>query len=112
MKNEVWEKILQYLNQLRGEQKSRNSTVHIPGMAEVEKDMTRIREECGQLIEALPESEKQKFEKWFQKAEELNYMQEQQAYCQGYVDCVFLLFGLGLLKQDALPENFMENLQK
>ena len=60
MKNEVWEKILQYLNQLRGEQKSRNSTVYIPGMAEVEKDMVRIREECGQLIEALPESEKQK----------------------------------------------------
>ena len=37
MNNEVLEKMLQFLNQLRCEQKNRKSTIKIPGLKEREK---------------------------------------------------------------------------
>lgn len=35
-------------------------------------------------------------------------MEEQKAYCQGYVDCILLLSGMGLSRQDLSTEEFMK----
>ena len=38
----------------------------------------------------------------------MNSLEGQKAYCQGYVDCILLLSGMGLLRQDLSIEEFMK----
>lgn len=108
MNNEVLEKVLLFLKQLRCEQTVRKTSVQIPGLQETEKEIEKLFEECSLYMDRLAEQEKQAIDKWVAKKEELVSLQEQKAYCQGYVDCVLLLSGLGLLQTKFSLENFIE----
>lgn len=112
MENEVWDKVINFLNQLRGEQRSRKSLVHIHGIVAAEKEEELLRRESNQYIGQLPRHEQQKIGEWQKKLEELSHLQEQQAYCQGYVDCIYLLAGLGLLSQNGVPDAFIEKINQ
>lgn len=112
MNNEVLEKVLQFLKQLRCEQITRKSSVQIPGLQEAEKEAEKLFEECSLYVDRLPMQEKQMIEKWITKKEELSSLQEQNAYCQGYVDCVLLLSGLGLLQAEFSLDSFIEKLNQ
>lgn len=108
MNNEVLEKMLQFLNQLRCEEQDRKSSVQIPGLKEKEKETEMLLDECGKSIECLSLTDKQKIKMWIEKKEEFCYMQEQKAYCQGYVDCILILSGLGLLQPELSYNSFMD----
>lgn len=41
---------------------------------------------------------------WMAKLEDMNSLEGQKAYCQEYVDCILLLSGMGLLRQDLSTE--------
>ena len=41
----------------------------------------------------------------------LAFMAEEQAYCQGYVDCIQLLAGIGMLKENPEIEKIVEKLK-
>lgn len=112
MNNEVIEKVLQFLNQLRCEHTSRKSSVHIPGLKEVERENEQLFSECRLIVDGLSEKEKQCFECWLGKKEELSRIQEQNAYCQGYVDCILLLSGLGLLQEEISIEKFIDKINQ
>lgn len=112
MNNEMLEKVLQFLNQLKGEKKSRNSTVQITGLKERERDTEQLWQECYVYIEKLPIQERQAVEKWIEKKEACYSLQEQNAYCQGYVDCILLLAGLGLLKAEISIDKFIEQMNQ
>lgn len=108
--NEVLEKILQFLKQLRCEQISRKTSIRVPGLQEAEKEVEKLFEECSLYVDRLPAQEKQTIDEWVAKKEELVSLQEQNAYCQGYVDCVLLLSGLGLLQAEFSLDSFIEML--
>ena len=112
MENEVWEKIVQFLNQLRGEQLSRASSVRMPELVEKQKQAEKIMEECKAVLESVPEAGRLLLIKWQEKEEEVSYLQEQKSYLQGYVDCIYLLSGLGLLKKDEFVDRFIEKVNK
>lgn len=112
MNNEVMEKVLQFLNQLRCEHTSRKSAVKIPGLKEVEQETENLFAECSLYVDKLSEKEKQSMERWFERQEELSGLREQNAYCQGYVDCVLLLSGLGLLKEEISIDNFINHVNQ
>ena len=40
------------------------------------------------------------------------FITEEQAYCQGYVDCIQLLAGVGLLENNPEIEKIVEKLKK
>lgn len=112
MENEVWEKIAQFLNQLRGEQLSRASSVQMPELIEKQKQAERLAEECGAVLKSIPEAERQLLIKWKEQAEEISYLQEQKSYLQGYVDCIYLLSGMGMLIKDEYIDRFIEEVKK
>ena len=89
MENEVWEKVAQFLNQLRGEQLSRTSSVRMPELIEKQKQAEKLMEECRVVLRSIPEVDRQLLIKWQEQAEEANYLQEQKSYLQGYVDCIY-----------------------
>lgn len=112
MENEVWKKITQFLKQLRGEQLSRASSIRMPELAEKQKQAEKLMEECRVILKSIPEADRQLLIKWQEQAEEVSYLQEQKSYLQGYVDCIYLLSGLGLLKKDEFLDKFIEEVKK
>ncbi len=112
MENEVWEKITQFLNQLRGEQLSRESSVRMPELIEKQKRTEKLVAECEIVLKNIPETDRQLLVRWQEQTEEISYLQEQKAYLQGYVDCVCLLSGLGLLEKDEYIDRFIEEVKK
>lgn len=111
MQNQVWEQVIEFLNRLRCENVSRNTAVKIPEYEDVQRESEALREKCEEMIQKLSSKEQQIFLEWMAKAEDMLSLEGQKAYCQGYVDCILLLSGFGLLRQDISPEELMETLQ-
>ena len=70
-----------------------------------------MRETCEEIVRSLPEDQWQTLLEWMAKLEDMNSMEGQKAYCQGYVDCILLLSGLGLFQQEISPEELIKQIQ-
>ena len=70
--------------------------------------MERLREKCETAVQQLPQEQRQLFLEWMAKLEDMGSLEGQKAYFQGYVDCILLLSGMGLLRQDLSTEEFMK----
>lgn len=108
MNNEIWEQVGEFLNRLRSEKISRETAVNVPGHKDLQIKVENMREKCEEMICRLPAEEKQMLLMWMEKLEDLKSLEEQKAYCQGYIDCILMLSGLGLLRQDLSPGKLMK----
>ena len=108
MHNEIWEQVGQFLNRLRCENVTRYTAVEVPEYRKTQEELEGLRERCGTMLQQLSQEQQQMFLEWMAKLEDMNSMEGQKAYCQGYVDCILLLSGMGLLRQDLAPEKLMK----
>jgi len=108
MQNKIWEQVGQFLNRLRCENVTRDTAVEVPGYKETQKEMEEFSEKCEKIIQQLPQEQWQLLLEWMEKLEDMSSLEVQKAYCQGYVDCILLLSGMGLLRQDLSTEEFMK----
>lgn len=112
MQNKVWEQVGQFLNRLRCENVTRDTIVELPGYRETQEEMEKIRGKCEAMMQQLPQEQRQLLLEWMEELEDMNSLEGQRSYCQGYVDCILMLSGLGLLRQDLSPEEFMKWMRK
>ena len=61
------------------------------------------------IIEALQVHE---LANYFEAVQHLAFMEEERAYCQGYVDCIQLLGGLGMLNSNPDIEMIVSKMKK
>ena len=111
MQNIIWEQVGEFLNKLRSENITRNTSVEIPGYKDTQQELEAMRERCEMALHSLPGESKQMILEWMAKLEDMNSLEGQKAYCQGYVDCILLLSGLGLFRQDISPEELMKHIK-
>ena len=112
MRNKIWERVGQFLNRLRCENVTRDTAIEVPGYRETQDETERLREKCEAVIRQLPQEQGKLLLEWMAKLEDMNSLEGQKAYCQGYVDCILLLSGMGLLRQDLSTEEFMKWIQQ
>ena len=112
MQNEIWEQVGQFLNRLRCENVTRNTAVEIPGYKEMQDELEKLREKSEIMIQQLPQEDKQMLMEWMAKLEDMNSLEGQKAYCQGYVDCILLLSGMGLLRQNLTQKELIKLMQQ
>lgn len=112
MQNKIWEQVGDFLNRLRCENVTRDTVVEIPGYGDVQQELEEMRGTCEAIIRSLPEDQQQSLLEWMAKLEDMNSLEGQKAYCQGYVDCILLLSGLGLFRQELSPEELMKQIQR
>lgn len=108
MQNKIWEQVGQFLNRLRCENVTRSTAVEVPEYRETQEKMERLREKCEVMIQQLPQEQQQLILEWMAKSEDMNSLEGQKAYCQGYVDCILLLSGMGLLSQNLSLEEIQK----
>lgn len=112
MQNKIWERVGDFLNRLRCENVTRDTSVGIPGYRDVQQELETMRERCEEMIDGLPKEKQLMILEWMAKLEDMNSLEGQKAYCQGYVDCILLLNGLGLFRQEVSTEELMKRIRQ
>lgn len=112
MQNKVWEQVCEFLNALRCENFSRNTSVEVMGYKDTQQELEKMHERCEDMLRDLPEEIQQMLLEWMAKLEDMSSLETQKAYCQGYVDCILLLSGLGLFRQEISVEELMKQIQR
>ena len=60
----------------------------------------------------LNAEQRQQIENYLEAVQHLAFMEEERAYCQGYVDCIQLLGGLGVLNSNPDIEMLLSKMKK
>lgn len=100
MQNDGYERLGKFLCEIRNGNIPRETEINVPGYEELEKELAEWREQCDELVKHLPSGKQQMIVTWMEGHEKINSMEVRKSYCKGYVDCLLLLSGLGLLEQD------------
>lgn len=112
MKNEIWSEISAFLNNLRCGDVSRKTYLHFPELEEAEKSRKEEKANFEKEMEKLNTDQRQQIENYLEAVQHLAFMEEERAYCQGYVDCIQLLSGLGVLNSNPDIEMMVSKMKK
>ena len=69
------------------------------------------KEKVNKLLDHISYEDREKLKQYGEILEEEAFVSEQRAYCQGYVDCIQLLAGLGLLKKSTDMEKIISEMK-
>ena len=69
------------------------------------------KEKVNKLLDHISYEDREKLKQYGEILEEEVFVSEQRAYCQGYVDCIQLLAGLGLLKKSTDMEKIISEMK-
>ena len=108
--NRIWEQVAGFMQHLRCENLSEKSVVQMPEQKSVQKELEQVQARGEELLEQMPEKERGIIREWLERLEDNASIEAQQAYCQGYVDCILLLSGMGLLRPELTGEKILEHI--
>lgn len=83
MENEVTEKLVLFLQNLRCEDAGRETLVHLAGSKREKENLRDFRTGYGKLKERMPVSDKDYLEKYVKQMERVAFEEQQEAYLQG-----------------------------
>ena len=112
MQNEVWEQVGNFLNSLRCENVGRQSYIQFSELKEADKLKKEAQEQYVIVVNKLQTDQRKSIEAYVEALQHQAFITEEQAYCQGYVDCIQLLAGVGLLENNPEIEKIVEKLKK
>ena len=111
MENDIWNEISSFLNQLRCENINRESYIYFQELANIQLKKKMEKEKVNKLLDHISYEDREKLKQYGEILEEEAFVSEQMAYCQGYVDCIQLLAGLGLLKKSMDMEKIISEMK-
>ncbi len=98
--NDLWVKMAEFLGRLNGESVSRESYVRTPEYEKALEVWKEKEQEWEDFLETLSAEQRERLEEIKECQEDFASAQELRAYIQGYVDCVQVLYHMGLLKEN------------
>lgn len=110
--NRIWKQVAGFMQQLRCENLSEKSIVQMPGQKVVQKELEQVQIRGEELLKQMQEKERETIQEWLEQLENNASVEAQQAYCQGYVDCILLLSGMGLLRPELIGEEILEHIKQ
>ena len=108
--NRIWEQVAGFMQQLRCENLSEKSVVQMPGQKAVQEELGKAQVRGEELLKQMQEKERGIIQEWLEQLENNASIEAQQGYCQGYVDCILLLSGMGLLRPELTGEKILEHI--
>lgn len=91
---------------------SKKSIIQIPGQKNAKNELEKIQAIGKERMKHMKETEQRIIQKWIECLEDNASLEAQQAYCQGYIDCLFLLCGMGIIEKDSVANDIFEQLNK
>ena len=98
MENQIWEKVALFLKELRCEDIKRSSIIHLDSCRNEKEYLKELKKVYDKEIVNLPKEQKKNIFDYMEQLQVVSFEEQQEAYCQGIMDCVQILVGLGLLE--------------
>lgn len=112
MGEEIWKKINQLLMELRCENTSRSSQCVTKEVRLAETEL-KIRKQSFEIcLEEIRESDREVIKDYVESLERVGFAQCQQSYLQGYIDCMLLLSGAGVLTPEKQIEEMIKRIKE
>lgn len=111
MENQVWEKTVLFLKELRCEDIKRNSIIHLDSCQHEKECLKTLRETYDREVASLSEAQQKIIADYMEQVQVVSFEEQQEAYCQGIIDCVQMLSGLGVLETDGKLMQVIEKLK-
>ena len=112
MQNEVWSEIAALLNALRCGKVNRKTYLHFPELEEAEQLRKKEKVNFEVELKRLGAAQRKQVEVYLEVVQHQAFMEEERAYCQGYVDCIQLLARLGMLNSNPNIEQIIARVKK
>ena len=111
MGNEVTEKLVLFLQNLRCEDAGRETLVHLDGSKREKENLRDLRTSYEKLKERMPASDKDYLERDMEQAERVAFEEQQEAYLQGMFDAFQILQGTGVIRASEKVENLIRQIE-
>lgn len=110
MYNNLWADIADYLKGIRCSDRMGHSCIELESCRKAQDELERITEVYEKMMAELGDSRiKPVIEDFISAIQHESFEEEQRAYYQGFIDCLQVLGGLGLVKAD---EHIQEMIHK
>ena len=84
----------------------------MPGQKKIQEELEKAQVKGEELLKQMQEKERGIIQEWLEQLENNASVEAQQAYCQGYVDCILLFSGMGLLRPELMSEGILEHIRQ
>ena len=111
MENQIWEKVALFLKELRCEDIKRSSIIHLDSCRNEKEYLKELKKVYDKEIVNLPKEQKKNIFDYMEQLQVVSFEEQQEAYCQGIMDCVQILMGLGLLEMNGKITQPVEKLK-
>lgn len=111
MKNEIWEKVFTFLMDLRCSEIQRKSRVELESCAKEKKKLKMLKKEYTRIEELLSEKNRMALQGYIEQLKQVSFEEQQEAYCQGIIDTMQILVGMGLLPINEDIQKLIEKMQ-
>ena len=112
MKNEITEKLELFMQNLRCEDMSRETLVHLDSCKIESEKLAELEEEYRQTMIELEDSSRVVLERYTDQMQSKAFAEQQEAYLQGILDAFQILSGLGILSSNQNVEKLIAHLEK
>ena len=110
--NMIWDKVAGFMQQLRCENLSQKTMVQMPEQKKAKSELERVQIIGEEQMNHMEETERRIIREWIERLENNASLEAQQAYCQGYVDCIFLLSGMGIIEKGNAVDEILDHMKK
>ena len=111
MKNEIWEKVFAFLVDLRCSEMQRKSRVELESCVAEKKKLEILQKEYTRIEEVLSEKDRMALQEYVEQLKQVSFEEQQEAYCQGIIDTIQILAGVGLLPMNEDIQKLIEKMQ-
>ena len=111
MENQIWEKVALFLKELRCEDIKRSSIIHLDSCRNEKEYLKELKKVYDKEIVNLPKEQKKNIFDYMEQLQVVSFEEQQEAYCQGIMDCVQILVSLGLLEMNGKITQAVEKLK-
>ncbi len=111
MKNEVWDKISEFLKELRCENTERSSYINLPEYKNAVKEKGKQMDRFEKILPELSKTQREIIDSYITSVEKCAEEENHQAYMQGIVDILLMLAAIGWIPESDKLKNLIENLR-
>ena len=111
MKNEIIEKLELFMQNLRCEDMSRETLVHLDSCRIESERLAELEEEYRQTMNKLENPSRAVLERYTQQMQSKAFAEQQEAYLQGILDAFQILSVLGILSSNQNVEKIIAHLK-
>lgn len=111
MKNEITEKVEIFLQNLRCENRDRETLVHLDSCRMESERLEKLQESYKQVTGRLELPDRTVLEAYTEQLLQAAFAEQQEAYLQGMLDAFQILCGVGILSANANVEKMIAELK-